>query len=138
MFYPSNYFLVNSSRCVLSCVSGPVANTISDFWRMVWEQNCTVIVMITKIIERGRVCCIHHFWNKKKNGKVNFRKNVLDCCKGQGKKLASRIDGNEIGYKAVGLDWQNNNFARASLFLYISLPSLHDYDVKMPNFTIWT
>ena len=50
--------------------------------------------------------------------------------------MASRIDGNEIGYKAVGLDWQNNNFARASHFLYISLPSLHDYDVKMPNFTI--
>ena len=22
-------------------------------------------------------------------------------------------------------------------FLYISLPSLHDYDVKMPNFTIY-
>ena len=29
---------------------------------------------------------------------------------------------------------QNNNFARAKPpFLYISLPSLHDYDVKMPN-----
>ena len=51
----------NCSRFVLLCVTGPVANTISDFWRMVWEQNCTVIVMITKIIERGRVCCIHHF-----------------------------------------------------------------------------
>ena len=23
--------------------------------------------------------------------------------------------------KAIGLDWQNNNFARASRFLYISL-----------------
>ena len=22
-------------------------------------------------------------------------------------------------------------------FLYISLPSLHDYDVKMPNFTLY-
>ena len=29
---------------------------------------------------------------------------------------------------------QNNNFARASHFLYISLPFLHDYNVKMPNF----
>ena len=37
--------------------------------------------------------------------------------------------------KAVGLDWQNNNLARASRFLYISLPSLYDYDVKIPSFT---
>ena len=34
--------------------------------------------------------------------------------------------------KAIGLDWQNNNPARA--FLHISLLSLHDYAVKMPNF----
>ena len=31
--------------------------------------------------------------------------------------------------------WQNNNFASASRFLNISMPSLHDYDVKVPNFT---
>ena len=36
-------------------------------------------------------------------------------------------DGNENGKKALGLDWQSNSFALASLFLYISLPSLHDY-----------
>ena len=40
--------------------------------------------------------------------------------------------GNEIGKKAVGLDKRNNNFARAHhAFLYISLPSLHDYHVKL-------
>ena len=44
-------------------------------------------------------------------------------------------DGKENGKKTKGLDWQNNNFARASRFLYISLPSLHDYNVKVPNFT---
>ena len=41
---------------------------------------------------------------------------------------------NEDGKKAIGLDWQNNNFARASHFLYISWPSLHDCNVKVPNF----
>ena len=50
----------------------------------------------------------------------------------------SKDDGdvNEDGKKAIGLDWENNTFARASrFFVCISLPSLHDYNVKMPNFT---
>ena len=42
-------------------------------------------------------------------------------------------DGNEDGKKVIGLDWQNNSLARASRFLYISLPSLYVYDVKLPN-----
>ena len=43
-------------------------------------------------------------------------------------------DGNKNGKEAIGLDWQNKNFARTSRFLYIALPSLHDYDVKLPIF----
>ena len=35
--------------------------------------------------------------------------------------------------KAVALDWQNNNMHHA--FWYISLSPLHDYDVKILNFT---
>ena len=42
-------------------------------------------------------------------------------------------DGNENSKKAKGLDWQNNN----TPFLYIFLPLVHDYDVKMPNFTFF-
>ena len=34
-------------------------------------------------------------------------------------------------------NWQNSKFARRSPFLYISLPSLHNYNVKMPNFTFY-
>ena len=46
-------------------------------------------------------------------------------------------DGNENGKNAIGLDKQNNNFARAShFFVHFSL-SLHDYDVKLPNFMFW-
>ena len=38
---------------------------------------------------------------------------------------------------AVALDWQNKNFADASRSLYISLPSLLDYDIKLLNFTFY-
>ena len=43
--------------------------------------------------------------------------------------------GNENAKNATGLDLQNGNFARPSYIFYISLPSLHEYRVKMPNFT---
>ena len=45
-------------------------------------------------------------------------------------------NGKENGKKSIGLDWQNNNFARATrFFLYIFLPSLHDHNVKVPKLT---
>ncbi|XP_015770016.1 PREDICTED: receptor-type tyrosine-protein phosphatase F-like [Acropora digitifera] len=42
-------------RTSLLSVARPQPQTIIDFWRMVWEQNCTIVVMITKTIEKGRV-----------------------------------------------------------------------------------
>ena len=44
-------------------------------------------------------------------------------------------DVNKNGKKAIGLDWQTTTLHVYHAFLYISLPSLHYYDVKMPIFT---
>lgn len=40
---------------------GPLENTVADFWQMVWEQGCVVIVNLTKLAEKDTPLC-HKYW----------------------------------------------------------------------------
>ncbi|XP_029315583.1 protein tyrosine phosphatase receptor type Na isoform X1 [Cottoperca gobio] len=40
---------------------GPMAHTVADFWQMVWENGCTVIVMMTALVEDGEKQC-ERYW----------------------------------------------------------------------------
>jgi len=34
---------------------GPTSAAINDFWRMLWKENCFTIVMLTNLVELGKV-----------------------------------------------------------------------------------
>merc|ERR1719211_559600 len=45
---------------------GPTENTIGDFWRMVWQERCSCIVMVTRTFDFIRVMCVQ-YWPAGKN-----------------------------------------------------------------------
>lgn len=53
--------MMHLDRLNLLVCLGPLPTTIRDFWRMVWQENISVIVMTTNIRESGMVKC-HPYW----------------------------------------------------------------------------
>lgn len=75
---PSNKTYIATQGCLPS--------TIPDFWQMVWQENCRVIVMTTKETERGKNKCAR-YWPEQ------------GCTKEYGKsKLKNLIESSNIHY----------------------------------------
>ncbi|XP_032826464.1 receptor-type tyrosine-protein phosphatase delta isoform X20 [Petromyzon marinus] len=50
---------------------GPMAETTEDFWRMLWEHNSTIVVMLTKLREMGREKC-HQYWPAERSARYQY------------------------------------------------------------------
>ncbi|KAM9342994.1 receptor-type tyrosine-protein phosphatase V-like isoform 2-T4 [Pholidichthys leucotaenia] len=63
---PSDYINANfvpggGSERDFICTQGPLPHTVADFWRMVWEQNVRMIVMVTALQYKDIVLC-ENYW----------------------------------------------------------------------------
>ncbi|TWW68725.1 Receptor-type tyrosine-protein phosphatase kappa [Takifugu flavidus] len=63
--YTYSVFLMSSSsthELIRLCPqAGPVHETVYDFWRMVWQEQSACIVMVTNLVEVGRVKCFKYW-----------------------------------------------------------------------------
>ncbi|XP_020557863.1 receptor-type tyrosine-protein phosphatase F isoform X7 [Oryzias latipes] len=50
---------------------GPLPETTEDLWRMLWEHNSTIVVMLTKLREMGREKC-HQYWPAERSARYQY------------------------------------------------------------------
>lgn len=66
LYPPTDY--INASLVSVSAsgrryilAQGPLPNTCSHFWLMVWQQQCSAIVMLNRVVEKNQLKC-HQYW----------------------------------------------------------------------------
>lgn len=80
----------------LSFTLGPLPTTTADFWLMLWDNRCLVIVMLTSVVERGAVKC-HQYWEKNPGESVAYSEFMVETI---------RVDSHE-GYSLSLLELTN-------------------------------
>ncbi|XP_043787440.1 receptor-type tyrosine-protein phosphatase N2 isoform X2 [Apis laboriosa] len=49
----------NATKYYIAC-QAPMESTVTDFWRMIWEQQSKVIIMLTDLVENGVEKCTEY------------------------------------------------------------------------------
>lgn len=57
----ANYVIGYKERKKFICAQGPMDNTVNDFWRLVWEQQLEMVLMLTNLEEYSKTKCAQYW-----------------------------------------------------------------------------
>ncbi|EOB07069.1 Receptor-type tyrosine-protein phosphatase T, partial [Anas platyrhynchos] len=62
-YHRPRHYIATQGKCpfVFSVAPGPMQETVKDFWRMIWQENSASVVMVTNLVEVGRVKCVRYW-----------------------------------------------------------------------------
>ncbi|XP_048449032.1 tyrosine-protein phosphatase non-receptor type 12, partial [Rhincodon typus] len=95
---------------------GPLANSVLDFWRMIWEYKVMIIVMACREFEMGRKKC-ERYWPLHGDGVLHLGEFQITCEAEQSR--------NDYFIRTLLVEFQNES-RRIYQFHYINWP---DHDV---------
>jgi protein tyrosine phosphatase len=106
-YFNANYvypFSSNSSMSKIRYIAtqAPLKNTVNHFWRMIWDSNCEMIVMLCKLIESKKEKCVK-YWpsDSPSNSPIHSSKDRsrTDCKYGD--ISVSSVGNEDLGYAKV-------------------------------------
>ncbi|KAJ8040196.1 Receptor-type tyrosine-protein phosphatase T [Holothuria leucospilota] len=62
-YYNANYIKNLKGENDFIASQGPNKASVEDFWRMVWQEKVSNIVMLTNLVEKGKVRCFRYWPN---------------------------------------------------------------------------
>ncbi|KAK4468306.1 hypothetical protein MN116_008456, partial [Schistosoma mekongi] len=68
--------LLNRTKINYIASQAPLESTAGDFWRMILDQNITIVVMLTKIYEDDTLKC-YHYWPHNIHESITFQSDCL-------------------------------------------------------------
>lgn len=101
-YFNASYISPKGSRNRYIATQGPLPDTFSDFWHVVWDKKIPLIMMLTAETEGGHIKC-HKYWNNGIYGKLS-----LELISVEEKCLAEK-SGNKVTVRKFKLTPNNVN-----------------------------